>query len=68
LNLKGYGLAFLVFWSYDQDIIRDLLKIRDESINQSGRAVLYGAADRRRQGRRFPHFYQTRHPQSGRTG
>jgi hypothetical protein len=35
LNLKGYGLAFLVFWSYDQDIIRDLLKIRDESINLS---------------------------------
>ncbi len=29
------GLAFLVFWSYDLDIIRDLLKIWDESIQIS---------------------------------
>jgi len=29
------GLAFLIFWSYDLDIIRDLLKIWDESIKIS---------------------------------
>lgn len=29
------GLAFLIFWSYDLDIIRDLLKIWDDTVNLS---------------------------------
>jgi len=29
------GLAFLVFWSYNLDIVRDILRIWDETINLS---------------------------------